>query len=397
MGQPTVIEALRRFLPDYLSARPALSAEQRRAIWAICHCRTPEMGGHVHGCEPCGQKQFAWNSCNHKACPQCGRGSTQQWVQKQNARRIGAPQFMVTFTAPEELRELFFGVSAKAMRDALMGASADALKHCLAENRHLQLAQSASTLVLHTWNQQMLFHPHVHCLVPGGGLDAQGQYRQVKSADYLVSDSALKTAIRHAMRQRMREHGMECDPAVWRKKWAVNIQPFGDGANAIQYLGRYISRSVIGDSRIVAITDTHITFRWKDRAHGDAQRQSTISGIEFIRRYLRHVQPAGLRSVRYHGYHHPAAKKTRQRVQQALRSNDEARMPNAEEAAENKEPGTKHEEQRTKHSLPKCPCCQRPMQRLGRTLPAWRMPGMQHAEFSARAPPSIDTRKAAPT
>lgn len=361
---PTVIEALRRFLPAYLSTRPVLSGVQHRAVWALENCRTITMGGHVHQCQSCpDQRQYGFNSCHHKSCPQCGRAATAEWVQREQSKLIPAPYFMVTFTLPSELRELFFSKAAKAAYDAFFHASAATLNQTLAEKKWLGAASSGFTMVLHTWNQKMLFHPHIHCIVPGAGLDAQGNYVVVKKADYIMPADALKAVLRHHFGEQMKALGQSCDPSVWCKKWGVNVQAFGSGENAIKYLGRYIMRSVIGDSRILAITDTHVTFRYLDRSERAKThtRTLTLSGIEFIKRYLRHVQPAKLRAVRYYGYHHPAAQKKRQRVQQG--SGKTPVMSTT--ATENNEPAIENRE-------PKCPCCQQPMKLIRRIEPAWK-------------------------
>lgn len=371
---PTVIDALRRFLPAYLSTRPVLSRVQRRAVWALQSCRTAVMGGHVHGCTACpSQRHYAYNSCHHKSCPQCGRTATAEWVRREQGKLIHAPYFMVTFTLPAELRDLFFSQEAKAAYDAFFHASAATLSQTLADKRWLGAASSGFTMVLHTWNQKMLFHPHLHCIVPAAGLDEQGHHVVVKKADYLMPADALKKVLRHHFGQQIKALGLTCDPGVWRKKWGINVQAFGTGENAIKYLGRYIYRSVIGDSRILSITDTHVTFHYKDRAAGNTTRKLTLSGIEFVKRYLRHVQPAKLRAVRYYGYHHPAAKKTRQRVRQALGSNEEAPKTNDEEVANNK--------------LPKCPCCQQPLVIIARILPGWKR-GALWQPMQSRAPPN---------
>jgi hypothetical protein len=375
MIQHAVMEALRRFLPAYLSSKPRLSREQRRAIWAMEACRTGDLGGHVHGCAQCPEapRQYSYHSCNHKACPLCGRGATQQWVQQQDARRIAAPHFMVTFTLPEELRGLFFGREAKQAYNMLFDAAATALSGAMERNKQLRASKSGFTMVLHTWNQQMMFHPHVHIIVPGAGLDAAGNYRQVKSAQFLVAAAALKAAYRKRFRELMEQQGWQSDPAVWRKSWAVNVQAFGSGTNAIKYLGAYVGRSVIGDRRIVAISDTHVAFRWKDRAHGGIERVSMIEGIEFVRRYLRHVLPKGLHSVRYCGFHHPAARKTRMKMM--LLSGKPVNLgthdPSSNAATTKPTPHT-----------PTCPCCGAPMILLKRLPPAWKQ-----RRPSARPPP----------
>lgn len=407
-GKPTVIAALRRFIPAWLRTSPVVSVVQRRAIWAIEHCRTAMLGGSAHGCADCGEHHYAYHSCNNKACPQCGRGATAAWVERQQAQRLPVPYFMVTFTLPSELRPLFFGPEAKAVFDAFFAASSLALKEQLAEPRHLGAAVSGYSMVLHTWNQQLLFHPHIHCIVPGAGLDAQGNYVEVKKRDYLLPAKALRAALRHHFGQQLQAIGMACDPVVWRVKWGVHVQPFGNGENAIKYLGRYISRSVIGDSRIIGIDEKTVTLRWKDRAQGGVDRVLRLAGEEFTRRYLRHVLPDKLRAVRYYGYHHPSAKEKRQRV----RLEAEARHGKAPPPTPAATPAPTEERATTTPGSPgpaeapaassssavaaaesspqekpkgyPCPCCGKAMRKLY-TLPRGWMAGLE-ASHGARLP-----------
>jgi hypothetical protein len=163
-SKPTVIKALRRFLLDFLDTHPALSPAQYRAIWAVAVCRTSALGGHLHACSDCDQQHYAYHSCNHKACPQCGRQATAQWVDQQQTKLIAAPYFMVTFTLPDELRPLFFGKQAKEAFDAFFAACSSALSEKLGVQKGLGAQRSGFTLVLHTWNQQLLFHPHIHAI-----------------------------------------------------------------------------------------------------------------------------------------------------------------------------------------------------------------------------------------
>jgi hypothetical protein len=205
----------------------------------------------------------------------------------------------------------------------------------------------------------------------------------------------LKEVLKYHFGAQMKALGLSCDPSVWHKKWGINVQAFGTGENAIKYLGRYIMRSVIGDSRILAITATHVTFRYIDRSDraNPSERIMTLSGIEFVRRYLRHVQPAKLRAVRYYGYHHPAAKKNRQRVQlgsaaapMILATPSEPEPKNEESILRSK---TAKDEPRTKNGLPKCPCCQQPMPRILRIFPGWKRRIETQPEQS-RAPPIME-------
>jgi hypothetical protein len=310
-SRATVLGALRTFLPEL--AGQSLSAHQQRALRAITQCRTPALGGRIFACDGCGHRHFAWHSCNHKACPQCGREATRRWVARELGKRINAPYFLVTFTLPSQLRGCFFGPHAREAYDLFFAAVSGALAEKLATAKGLRAAVNGFTAALHTWNQRLEFHPHIHCLVPGAGLDQHGRPVRVKQPEFLVYLPHLQAAFRQHLRQLFDRHGWQADPDVWRKDWGVHIQPAGSGAAALKYLGAYVARTAISDPRIVEVTDTSVTFRWKDR-EANRTRTLELSGLEFVRRYLRHVLPRGLRSVRYYGFCHPTAKASRLRV-----------------------------------------------------------------------------------
>lgn len=360
-SHPTVLGALRQFLPDFLSAAPPLSVEQRRALWAITHCRTPALGGRVFACQDCAPLRFAWHSCNHKACPQCGRAATANWVQRELKKLVNAPYFLVTFTLPAELRGCFFGPYAREAYDLFFSAVAGALSEKLSTDKGLRARVNGFTAVLHTWNQQLGFHPHIHCLVPGAGLNLNGRWVRVKDPEFLVFLPHLQSAFRQHFYRLFQAHDWQVDPDVWGKEWVVNIKPAGSGAAALKYLGAYVARTAIGDCRMVAVTDRTVSFRWKNRAAGNRVEIQTILGVEFVRRYLRHVLPRGLRSIRYYGFCHPAAKANRLRVQ--LHSGRVVDFGASTPIAA------------PPKILPLCPCCQKPMHLL-RTLPSpWRQRG----------------------
>lgn len=363
----TVIEALRRFLPDFLKSGPGLNSAQRRALWAITHCRTPTMGGHLHACEPCGTREFRCHSCHHRSCPQCGRADTQAWVRRQLQQRIGAPYFMVTFTLPAQLRPLFFTPAAKDVHRVLFAAAAQALRVALGHGRSLGATTSGFTLVLHTWNQRLLFHPHLHAIVPGAGLDEHDRVITVERASFLAPKAVVRSAFRQhfkaGLEELRRRHDLPAiEPPVWQRDWGVQIKPFGDGRNVIKYLGAYVCRTAIGDARIQWITATHVTFTWKDRAHGGIVKTDTVTGVEFVGRYLRHVLPQGLKAVRHFGFCHPAAKARRERI--AFHTGVPLRVGAA--AALTTPPAAS--------GVPTCPGCGRPMKCIGRLPPAWRQP-----------------------
>ncbi len=359
----TVIEALRRFIPSFRQTAPPLSADQRRALWALTHCRTPALGGRAFGCTDCGGVHFAWHSCNHKACPQCGRADTARWIQREMNKLLPVPYFMVTFTLPAQWRGEFFGPHARDAYDLFFQGACRALTEKLATDKGLRAQINGFTAVLHTWNQQLQFHPHIHCLVPGAGLDGQGHFVRVKNATRLVHLDHLQAAFRQHCHRLFKAKRWTVDPTVWTLDWGVHIRPAGTGAAALKYLGTYVTRTAISDARLLKLTATHVTFRWKDRQH-DRSEKLTLPGVEFVRRYLRHVLPKALRSVRYYGFCHPRAQANRLRVQFL------SGMPVQLGATESDAP---------KPSPPCCPHCDRPMQLLGSLRPHGR----------SRAPPTV--------
>jgi hypothetical protein len=311
----TVLGALRRFIPELLKTAPALSPQQHRAIWAITHCRTPALGGSVFACKACGHRHLAYHSCNHKACPQCGALAAHRWVRRELAKLIHAPYFLVTFTLPAELRPCFFGSRAKEAYDLFFAAASGALSQKLAADKALRAHVSGFVAVLHTWTQKLEFHPHIHCLVPGAGLNERNQFVRVKKEQFLLHLPHLQAAFRQHLYRLLKDNDWQVDSQVWRKDWGVHIQPSGSGASALKYLGAYVTRTAITDARMLQIDQHSATFRWKDRSDHNRTQQLTLPGVEFVRRYLRHVLPTGLRSVRYYGFCHPTAKASRMRVQ----------------------------------------------------------------------------------
>jgi hypothetical protein len=354
--RPTVVGALRAFLPQFQKSEPALSPPQRRAIWAITHCRTSALGGRAFVCHACNQVHFAYHSCNHKACPQCGALATRRWVAREVHKLINAPYFLVTFTLPSELRGCFFGPFAKQAYDLFFTAVEASLRDKLAQDKGLRAATSGFTAVLHTWNQRLEFHPHIHCLVPGAGLNATGDFVRVKSDTFLLYLPHLQCAFRQHFYRLLKEHDWEVDPQVWSKQWGVHIQPAGSGTAAVKYLGTYVARTAITDARLLSVTTQAVTFRWKDRAHQNRSRSLTLPGIEFVRRYLRHVLPRELRSVRYYGFCHPTAKTSRLRVQLHSGKPLDLGLP---ALASHPQP-----EALPAESSPRCPRCGQPMKLL---------------------------------
>ena len=310
-------------LADWLARQPLperVSAPQRRALAAIRRCRTPELGGHVYRCADCAGTDFAYHSCHHRACPRCGGNRTAAWTAQQEARLLPVPYFLVTFTVPEQLRGVF-GRHPAVMHAALFRESAATLQQVAAERRLLG-AELGFVGVLHTWGRQLQHHPHVHYIVPGGGLRSDGrQWVPARQRDWLLPVAKLAAVFRARLEAALRaeapaEHAM-IPAGTWRGRWVVHTQPAGSGEAVVRYLARYVSRTAIADERITAATDEAVTFRYTDSATQQRKR-CTLTAEEFLRRYLQHVPPPGQHRVRYFGWLHPSAKARLRQVETLL-------------------------------------------------------------------------------
>jgi hypothetical protein len=311
---------LRRQAPAWLDGSHPLTPAQRRALLAITRCRTPELGGHVYRCADCTRTDFAYHSCNHRACPRCGGAHTAAWTQKQTERLLPVPYFLVTFTVPEEMR-FAFKARPKLMHDLFFTHAARALQTIAANPRHLG-GELGMVGVLHTWGRQLQHHPHLHFIVAGGGLNPTGEsWIEARRQNWLLLGDAVAGVFRRGLEEAMRstvpELHAQLAESVWREGWWVHTQPAGTGANVVKYLARYVGRTAISDERIVAMDDAAVTFRYTD-TKTQARRECTLGAEEFMRRYLQHVLPPGQHRVRYFGWMHPAAKQRRAKVETLL-------------------------------------------------------------------------------
>ena len=308
-------------LADWLACQPTperATLAQRRALAAIRRCRTPELGGHVYRCTDCTRTDFAYHSCNHRACPRCGGADTAAWTARQEARLLPVPYFLVSFTVPEVLR-FAFTARPELLHDLLFAESAAALQQVAAVPRLLG-AELGFVGVLHTWGRQLQHHPHIHFVVPGGGLRRR-TWVSARQADWLLPVAKLAAVFRQRLEGALRASAPALHAAVpagtWRGRWVVHSQPAGSGANVVRYLARYVGRTAISDERVVSADAAAVTFRYTDSAT-QQKKQCTLSAGEFLRRYLQHVLPPGQHRVRYFGWMHPAAKSRRLLVETLL-------------------------------------------------------------------------------
>jgi hypothetical protein len=311
---------LRRQAPAWLEGSSPLTPAVRRALHAIRRCRTPELGGHVYRCTDCTRTDYAYHSCHHRACPRCGGAGTAAWTQKQTAGLLPVPYFLVTFTVPEELRGAF-KTRPDLLHDVLFRESAASLQTVAAVPRLLG-GELGFVGVLHTWGRQLQHHPHVHYIVAGGGLKADGEkWIAARQSNWLLPVAKLAAEFRRRFESALVASAPALHAAVpagtWRGRWVVHSQPAGSGVNVVKYLARYVGRTAISDERIVYADDERVTFKYTDSAT-QQRKVCTVSAVEFMRRYLQHVLPPGHHRVRYFGWMHPAAKMRRMKVETLL-------------------------------------------------------------------------------
>ena len=292
-----------------------------KVLLAIARCRTAALGGHLDQCTRCGHRAtISYNSCRNRHCPKCQTAARERWIAARQQELLPTRYVHVVFTLPGGLAPLALQ-NKKVVYDLLFRASAETLLEVARDSRHLG-AEIGFFSVLHTWNQKLGLHPHVHCVIPAGGLSPDGtRWIHTHHAFFLpvkvlsrVFRGKFAAALQRAFQEgRLRFHGnlaWLAQPktfAAWRrllfrKDWVVYAKPpFGGPEYALQYLGRYTHRVAISNHRLISLVNGQVTFRWRDSAHGNEQKLLTLSLDEFLRRFLLHVLPKGFVRIRYFG------------------------------------------------------------------------------------------------
>jgi hypothetical protein len=292
-----------------------------KVLHAIARCRTAALGGHRDQCPQCGYQAISYNSCRNRHCPKCQTAARDKWLAARQQELLAVGYFHVVFTLPQELSLLALQ-NKKAVYSLLFRASAETLLQVATDPKHLG-AEIGFLSVLHTWGQNLLHHPHVHCVIPAGGLSAdhsrwvpsqpgfflpvtvlsrvfRGKFvaglKQLLRSGKLVLAGKLKAlATRSAFHAFLR--------SLFRKDWIVYAKrPFGGPDHVLHYLARYTHRVAISNHRLIAFENDQVTFRWKDYAHGNKKRKMTVSADEFLRRFLLHVLPRGFVRIRSFGF-----------------------------------------------------------------------------------------------
>lgn len=394
----TVHQWLGRLAPDYLRRfGPALPARQRQVLDTIRSCRTPARGGALFACPDGHGFDYRYHSCNDRHCPLCGQTDADAWLARQRQRLLlPAPYFLITFTVPEPLR-LFIRSHLQIGLDLLFGASAQALQD-LAQNPKRLGAQLGMLGVCHTWSRTLIFHPHVHYLIPGGGLSPDGRH-WIAAKKFLLHHRALGDHCRTLFKARLQKHHPDLlgqvPPSVWHTPWNVGAQAAGSGENALRYLARYIFKTATGNRLIQQLPDGRLHWPYRD----SQSRQLTALALEpheWLRRFLQHILPRHFARVRTFGWLHPAAKVRLNRVRALLHQKpfltpaeqDPWQPPPEPEPAPafpqrstpmNREQAPMNREQALNPQPVLCPHCHQPMLRVG----AWRTQEDLHRLFIA--------------
>jgi len=317
-----VADVFRRYGAAYRQQHGAsMSTGQWRVMSAIEVCRTAVLGGHLERCDQCGYERNAFNSCRDRHCPKCQCLARAQWIENRQSELLEVPYFHVVFTVPEEIAAIAYQ-NNEVVYGILFQAAAETLKTIAADPKHLG-AEIGFFAVLHTWGQNLQFHPHLHCVVPGGGLSPDGERWVHCRPNFFLHVRVLSRLFRRLFLEslqqafdsgklqffnalesfRERHTFVQLLDRLKASEWVVYAKrPFAGPQQVLDYVGRYTHRVAISNNRLLDIENDQVRFRWKDYRDGDQVKTMTLSADEFIRRFLLHVLPDGLQRIRYYGF-----------------------------------------------------------------------------------------------
>jgi Putative transposase/Transposase zinc-binding domain len=346
-----------------------LSRSQLRAMGAIEACRTAALGGHVERCDDCGHQRVAYNSCRNRHCPKCLGAASHEWLDARRADLLPVEYFHVVFTLPAPVAMIAYYNKASVYA-MLFEAAAETLKTIAADRRHLG-AEIGVTMVLHTWGQTLTHHPHVHCIVPGGGLSSGGDRWIACRQGFFLPVRVLSRLYRRLFLEKLRtahradklcffgdlkhladRSAFDTHLAPLRGiEWLVYAKrPFAGPEQVLAYLARYTHRVAISNNRLLAIDDDRITFSWRDYRDEARRKPMTLAADEFIRRFLLHILPDGFQRIRHYGF--LANGHRRAKLAVIRRLVPAAASPPADKAEDQPERSTADASE-----LPLCPCC----------------------------------------
>ena len=278
-----------------------LLPSHRRAMRAIEQCRTPALGGQAFSCPQCHQTQYSYHSCRNRHCPKCQNDKAQVWLQKQQNFLLPVPYFMLTFTLPAALRPL--ARSHQTLVYDLLFRTSAAATQLLAQDPRFVGGQLGLIGILHTWGRNLSYHPHIHYLVPAGGLSADHRTWLPAHHHFLLPVKALSRIYRAKFLQTLQKSNPanSVPASAWKQDWIVHCKPVGNGRTALKYLAPYVFRVAISNRRLVKLENNQVTFRYRSSATGN-NKYCTLSANEFIHRFLQHVLPRGFVKIRYFGF-----------------------------------------------------------------------------------------------
>ena len=304
-----IADILRKHITDYQDQYP-LWSEHRKIVYELLNCRTPYLGGHIDRCSHCGAMRVLYHSCRNRHCPTCQHMPRERWLEKRRCEILPAKYFHVVFTLPHELNPIILS-NKKVMLAILFKAASRTL---LAFGENALGGKLGFIATLHTWDQQLRAHFHLHCLVAGGALSKDGSYWTPCKGNYLFNEHALSLVFRGKFMERMGtacQHGdiklasdeyRELKAGLYEKNWIIDVRdPVNSPEHVLQYLARYTHRVAIANSRITALKDGMVTFMVKNRKKNRIE-PITISAVEFIRRFLLHSLPGGFVRIRHYGF-----------------------------------------------------------------------------------------------
>jgi len=331
---------------DYMQEYGArMLPSHKRALLDIVGCRTETMGGHVDECEECGHQQYLYHSCKNRSCPRCHGSETRLWLEKRETDLLPVRYFHLVFTLPSELRDPV-RKNQKLLYDILIRAAVETLSKIGLDPKYVG-GKLGILAVLHTWTRALEHHPHVHMLVPAGGLDQDGVWRESRKK-FLVPVEALSRGFRYRfMKMARKALPKETLPKeVWDKEWVVFCKPtFNRAKKVLRYLGRYVHRIAISNNRILSLENGQVTFRYQNSDNREWKKMR-LPAKEFLRRYLQHVLPQRFHKVRYYGLLSPRNKVTLKRLQLLL---DDRRKEKAAKSVNTPDPPKAER---------RCPCCE---------------------------------------
>lgn len=301
------------FLMAY-NAKNKLPAHKLRVLDALHKCRTSYMGGHIEACECCAQVRVAFNSCRNRHCPKCGGIEKEKWILAREADLLPVKYFHVVFTVPDKLNELFMH-NQEAMYNRLFTTAWSVLSDFGKDKKWIG-GRIGATAILHTWGQNLQYHPHIHFIVPAGALMSDNKWKHSRNrGKYLFDVKSLSETFRgrfvHEIRTALKdEHVKGKEPkGLYDTDWVVFAkEPFGGPEQVINYLGRYTHRTAISNDRILEVTDDTVTFKWTDYRNNNKKQVTTLPGETFIGLFCQHILPSGFTRIRHYGILSSAAK-----------------------------------------------------------------------------------------